>query len=141
MPDVREFRLSNGETADIHRRPSHGQMRQVVRWTQTAVDTGDLLSTEDALVMSLVERWTVTDGDGHPVPLKREHLDDVPQSAMSELAEELQLIADSIRPESVVRDVSRRLRALAETAAEDDRKRLVAMAGEFDAIMGLDPNA
>lgn len=139
--DIARFTLPGDQWADLHRRPTHGQMRQIAKWTQAAVDSGDYLGVEDALILTLIDSWSVQGSDGKPLPLRRESLDDLPQDVSSRLADELQAITDTIRPDVAGAEVSRRIRALVTTAADDkDRARLTRIADDFDKVMGISPN-
>lgn len=138
--DIQPFELPGGRTARIHRRPSHGQIRRVEELTRRALGAEDNIGTEDALVLTLVDSWDVTDESGAAVRLDRNGLEQVPQDVMAALADELLIIAESVRPADLARDVSARLRVLAERCAEQDRDRLSRLTSDFDALMGLGPN-
>lgn len=140
--DITRFALPDGQWADIHRRPSHGQMKQITKWTQAAIDSQEWLDTEDALLLTLVDSWHVVDADGKDIPLKRESLDGVPQEIITRLSDELQVVTDAIRPDVAGADVSRRLHNLADRVVADpkDKAQMVKLAAEFDKIMGLSPN-
>lgn len=139
--DIQPFALPGGLSARIHRRPTHGQLRRVEELTRRALGAEDPIGTEDALVLTLVDSWDVLDDKGAVVRLDREGLEQVPQDVLAALADELLVVAESVRPANLARDVSRRLAALGERCADPDRERLAAIARDFDSLMGLDPNA
>lgn len=139
--DIQPFTLPGGFTARIHRRPGHGQLRRVEELTRKALGSDDPIGTEDALILTLVDSWDVTDDRGGVVKLDRAGLEDVPQDIVSALADELLVVTEGVRPANLAREVSRRLSALVDRCADEDRDRLTAIAADFDKLMGLDPNA
>lgn len=139
--DIQPFTLPGGFTAHIHRKPTHGQVRRVEELTRKALGNDDPMGTEDALILTLVDHWDLTDERKAALPLSREGIEQVPQEVIAALSDELLLVTQAVRPENLARDVSGRLAALVERCAEKDRERLAAIAKDFDELMGLDPNA
>lgn len=124
---IEHFDLPDGQSAEIQRRPSHGQMKEIERLTRKAIADDLALQVEDALVLTLVTEWNVHDNEGNPLPLKRESLDRVPQDTMSLLTDELQGVTSATRPNDAIAGVITTLRGLkqrlskpAERAAMDD---------------------
>ena len=93
--DIQRFDLPDGQWADLHRRPSHGQLKVIEKMTRKAIADEEWLSTQDALVITLVDKWLVRDSDGRDLPLSREGINEAPHQVIHLLAEELNKVTEA----------------------------------------------
>ena len=137
--NVEKWNLPDGkQSVDIHRRPSHGQVREMERliWKARDSDTPGM-SSEEAAVQVLVESWDLEGG----IPFKRESYGDVPADTWALLRDELQTVVDSINPARAVDAVLAGLRSMQRTLKSAEAERLGKLIDEVRDIAGLtDPN-
>ena len=137
--NVETWHLPDGkQSVDIHRRPSHGQVREMERliWKARDSDTPGM-SAEDAAVQVLVEGWDLEGG----IPFKRESYDEVPADTWALIRDELQSVVDSINPARAVDAALAGLRSMSRTLKGDAAKRIDEIIEQVRDVAGLtDPN-
>lgn len=137
--NVEKWTLPDGkQTVDMHRRPSHGQVREMERllWKAQASETPGMLA-EEAAFRVLVEGWDLEGG----IPFKLDAYEHVPADTWRIIKEELQKILDSINPATVVDTALAGLRSMQRTLKGDQAERLGKLIDEVREIAGLtDPN-
>lgn len=137
--NVEKWHLPDGkQSVDIHRRPSHGQVREMERliWKARDSDTPGM-SSEEAAVRVLVESWDLEGG----IPFKQEAYGDVPGDTWVLIRRELQMIVDSIDPARAVDAALAGLRSMERALKGTEAERLGKLIDEVRDIAGLtDPN-
>lgn len=87
--DIERFDMPDGQWADIHRRPTHGQMKQIEKFTRKAIADEEWLSTQDALVLTLVDKWSFDK------PVSREAIDEMPHAIIALISDELNKVVEA----------------------------------------------
>lgn len=113
---------------ELHRRPSHGQIKEIERHTRTAA-RGDTpgMGGEEAAIRVLANAWHILDADGAPVPFGTAAVDRIPADTWLWIAEECDAILNSIRPADAIVGVLRALRSLRDAVPSEYHDRLAAM--------------
>lgn len=96
--DIQRFDLPDGAWADIHRRPSHGQVKAVMRAYREHADDGSVMDIQTISVLTLTDKWLVKDGDGREIPLSREGVESAPQEVVNALWNELTTVLEGAFP-------------------------------------------
>lgn len=89
--DIQPFTLPilpEGQTAHIHRRPSHGQVKAIMRAYRRDQDDNEQDVFSDVLLI-MVEKWSVVDERGKPIPLSKEGIDAAPFDAVNAILGEI----------------------------------------------------
>lgn len=136
MASIERFELPDGNSAEIHRRPSHGQLTQYERRIRSA-QSGDTpgMGAEDASVEVFVHQWDIRDGDGKAIPFRTASYGDVPAHVWVALVDEIAAVVDALRPADAMVGVLRALRALAD-AVPLHRPRITEISDELSDLSG-----
>lgn len=89
-------------TARIHRRPSHGQVKAIMRtYRRVYADGTEPGSEMDVItdtILTMTESWTVKDEKGKSIPLSREGVEEAPNDAVNALYVELSKVLEGAFP-------------------------------------------
>ena len=91
--------LRDGQSADAHSRPSHGQLKKFYKAFRNKPDA-EMMDTQGDLILILCEKWDVRDGDGAQLPLSRDGIDKAPQDIVTELTDKLSEFLDTEKAEA-----------------------------------------
>lgn len=87
-------------TADIHRRPSHGQVKAIMAAYRKHSDDESVMDIQTVAILTLVDRWTLLDDKGKDmsIPLSRDGVESAPQAAVNAVWEELTTVLEGAFP-------------------------------------------
>ena len=153
MPQVETFKLPDSikpcatcgkheQWADLHRRPSHAQMKEHERFTRKALSDDSSLGVEDGMIHVFCESWHVLDTDGNEIPCKMDRLGDVPQDTLTLVVEEITAITATTRPNDAIANTVAVIRALKTRVEPEQAAMLEESAVLFQKALGVPvPNA